>query len=113
MAFDLGGRDQLAGKGARLEAHRVGASENSSQESNLGNVQEPPTRTTCLKKVPQYTSNLYSNMIPVCIAVLSWLLSRFQALKKGKRCSTPPRRLGAVLPRIPVGMKLVRKFCLA
>ena len=46
------------------------------------------------KKVRQYTSNLYGSTPPICIAVLSWLLS-FEARESLQcashlYCSTPP-----------------------
>ena len=61
---------------------------------SLGNLSETPTPTTCLKKVRQYTSNLYGSTPPICIAILSWLLSfeGRETLQYASHlyCSTPP-----------------------
>ena len=53
-----------------------------------------PQPLQLVEKVRQYTSNLYGSTPPICIAVLSWLLS----FEEGKRCNTPPICTAVRLP---------------
>ena len=81
-------------------------------DSCLGTVQEPPTRTTCLKSTWQYTSNLYRSTPPICNAVPCWLLSsgerETQQYTSNLYRSTPPICTAVRLPFVPA--ILLRKY---
>ena len=58
---------------------------------------QKPQPPLLLKKVLQYTSNLYCNTLPVCIAVLSVALS---SQRKGRYFNTPPICIAVRLPLV-------------
>ena len=63
---------------------------------------QKPQPLQLVQKVRQYTSHLYGSTTPICIAVLSWLLSfeEREALQYASHlcCSTPPICTAVRLP---------------